>query len=294
MVGGEPETISLPQKPRTPISFSSPAARKLLDHSETHNIQILQDIKAAEKAAQAALIVKYNDTSEPQGPMPGCSRCQPEDPLVRLALNDFHNAMDGYWWKNYTGWRTSVNYCLWPGVSCDDNGVIQTLNLDSWGLFGSIPESFGVLTELREVSLACNEIYGTIPASLNNLTNLVYIDLHGNDLTGDLPTPWQNSTNLLWIDLTYNRLGGYDWLRGQPGNPWSKWGALTTVTGSGIDADPSMVIQNLFPWSRRGRIDTLIQNEQDTASHTPGMGGRVPVDENDHTYADKVPVTGSQ
>ena len=30
---------------------------------------------------------------------------------VRLALNDLFNAMDGYWWKNYTGWRTTTNYC---------------------------------------------------------------------------------------------------------------------------------------------------------------------------------------
>jgi len=290
----QPEILSLPQKQRDPVSFSSPAARKLLDHTETHNIQILQDIKAAEKAAQAALIVEYNDTTEAQPPQPGCVLCLPEEQPVRLALNDLFNAMDGYWWKNYTGWRTTTNYCLWPGVSCDDHGVIQTVNLENYGLFGQIPESIGNLTDLRELSLACNEIYGTLPQSLSKLTNLVNLDLHGNDFTGDLPHGLQNASTLLWIDLTYNRLGNYDWLLGQPSTPWQNWAALTSVTGSGIDTDPSGVYHRLDPWTRAGRADTLVKNQESTASHTPGEGGAVPVSEYDHSYNDKTPVTNAQ
>merc|ERR1711998_812120 len=271
----QPEILSLPQKPRDPVSFASPAARKLLDHTETHNIQILQDIKAAEKAAQAALIVEYNDTTEAQPAQPGCPLCAPEEQQVRLALNDLFNAMDGYWWKNYTGWRTTTNYCLWPGVSCDDHGIIQTLNLEDYGLFGALPDSIGHLTDLRELSLACNEIYGTIPPSFNNLTNLTYLDLHGNDLTGDVNL--QNASRLLWIDLTYNRLGAYDWLLGQPSTPWQHWAALTRVTGSGIDQDPNGVHHKLDPWNRYGRADTLYMANEPEASHTPGHGGSVPV-----------------
>jgi len=286
-----PDVLNLPQKPRKRVSFSSPAARKLLDHTETHNIQILQDIKAAEKAAKAALIVRYNDTEEAQDPLENCPLCVPEDVEMRLALNELFHAMDGYWWKNYSNWRKAVNYCNWGGLSCDTYGRLQTVNLESYGMFGSIPESIGKLTSIRELSFACNELYGEIPQSISNLTNLVFLDLHGNDLVGSLPHGLQNVSSLLYIDLTYNRLGDYDWLDGQPSQPWESWGALTDVTGAGVADNPTTVYMNLHSWTQAGRSDTLWRNGLNTSEPTPGMGGTVPVDEVDNSYADKRPVT---
>merc|ERR1712166_32166 len=292
-VWAAPDVLTLPQQPRRPVSFSSPAARKLLDHTETHNIQILQDIKAAEKAAKAALIVRYNDTTEAQPAQAGCDLCVPEDGKMRLALNELFHAMDGYWWKNYSNWRKPVNYCNWGGLSCDAYGRLQTVNLEAYGMFGTIPESIGALTSIRELSLACNELYGELPQSVGNLTNLNYLDLHGNDLVGALPRGLANVSSLLWIDLTYNRLGEYDWLDGQPSQPWESWGSLTEITGGGVSDSPNTVFLQLDPFTNAGRMDTLWRNSLPAASPTPGAGGTVPVDEIDNEYADKTPRTVS-
>lgn len=290
----KPDILTLPQQPRRPMEFSSPAARRLLDHTETHNIQILQDIKAAEKAAKAALIVRYNDTEEAQPARADCPLCEPEQLNMRLALNELFHAMDGYWWKDYSNWRKPVHYCEWGGISCDTYDRLQTLNLESYGAFGTLPESLGALSTLREMSFPCNELYGSLPSSIVNLTNLVFLDLHGNDLVGDLPHGIGNISSLLWIDLTYNRLGEYDWLNGQPSQPWESWGQLTQVTGEGVADSPNTVYLQLDSYTQAGRRDTLWRNNLPSATHSPGMGGAVPVDEFTNSYDDKVPVTDDE
>ena len=85
-------------------------------------------------------------------------------------------------------------------------------------------------------------------------------------------------------DLTYNRLGTYDWLLGQPGSPWADFGSLTTVTGSGIESSPTALHMKLNPWTPQGRYDTLYKNDAPSAVLTPGVGGSIPVDENDNSY----------
>lgn len=57
------------------------------------------------------------------------------------------------------------------GVSLDENGRVNVLNIDSNNLRGSIPVELNTLSQLRQINVSNNQLNGVIP-DLNNLTRL--------------------------------------------------------------------------------------------------------------------------
>ena len=55
------------------------------------------------------------------------------------------------------------------------------------GISGSIPSSFGNLTELRDLSISGTSVSGPIPFCLSSLKKLEILGLDGNRLTGNIP-----------------------------------------------------------------------------------------------------------
>ncbi|CAN7054004.1 unnamed protein product, partial [Brassica rapa subsp. trilocularis] len=66
----------------------------------------------------------------------------------------------------------------------EDFGAI---NLAGNRLYGKIPESIGLVKELRLLNLSGNAFTSDIPQSLANLTNLETLDLSNNKLSGQIP-----------------------------------------------------------------------------------------------------------
>jgi len=278
--------------------------RQLLDHTEMHNIQILQDLKAAEMAARASTFTYYPDVNEAQGYDAGCMMrfdaggppCFPEIGYVREALNKIFHATSGYWWKNNRGWRTSAHYCTWSQVGCDATGVIRSLHFDDHQLEdwynATIPAEVCNITTLYEFSMACNMLQGSIPDCFDKMPDLQYLDLHGNVLVGDWPYSVSKLKRLLYLDLTYNQLATYDFVNGQPSSPWKDWAALTRIDGNGRIASPNLVFfePNAFTlYGRVGSGSTDLSNT--TVNPIPGVGGKFPIDYDQNSYADKVPVS---
>uniref|UniRef100_A0A0E0R8X0 non-specific serine/threonine protein kinase n=1 Tax=Oryza rufipogon TaxID=4529 RepID=A0A0E0R8X0_ORYRU len=128
-------------------------------------------------------------------------RCNTEGDILyaqRQELKDINNVL--------TSWDpTLVNPCTWVHITCDNsNSVIRgfgigrsirlsdstagrTENLHGNNLTGTIPQSFGNLTNLVGLELQKNSLSGTIPASLGNIKTLKFLRLNGNSLTGTLP-----------------------------------------------------------------------------------------------------------
>ena len=63
---------------------------------------------------------------------------------------------------------------------------LQYLYLYSNGLSGSIPESLGSLSQLREFRASNNDLIGSIPESLGNLLQLQFF-FDNNCLNGSIP-----------------------------------------------------------------------------------------------------------
>jgi len=272
-----------------------------------HNIQILQDIKAAEMAAKAATFTYYPDVNEPQGYLPECLErqaiggptCYPEQGHVRMALNKLFHATNGYWWKDNTNWRTSAHYCTWNAVGCDDLGILRSVHMDDNQLTdwynSTMPIDLLNITTLYELSMGCNYMQGQLPQNgWKNIVDLQYLDLHGNSFKGEFPAELASLRRLLYIDLTYNELGSWNFVLGQPSLPWQNWGQLTTVQGNGRVASPNMVILEPNQFHVIGRMGTNAQLDNSTDNNItahPGVGGIAPIDAERQSYQDKVPMS---
>uniref|UniRef100_A0A7S1FXT0 Leucine-rich repeat-containing N-terminal plant-type domain-containing protein n=1 Tax=Corethron hystrix TaxID=216773 RepID=A0A7S1FXT0_9STRA len=101
-------------------------------------------------------------------------------------------------WKDSGNVLSGAGVCEWRGepdgkgspsfaIICDDNGVVESLDLDKNNLGGTIPTEIGLLSGLRLINAGGNNIGGTIPKSIWQLVRLETINLGDNKITGTLP-----------------------------------------------------------------------------------------------------------
>lgn len=143
--------------------------------------------------------------------------------------------------------KDSSDHCTWPGVSCDSNSRVVSLNISGSGKEGKFTETgnrfqlscsdydqfpiygFGIrrnckgvngklsgellpvianLTELRILSLPFNGFHGEIPNEIWSMGNLEVLDLEGNLLNGILPDSGFHLKSLRVLNLGFNRITG--------------------------------------------------------------------------------------
>ncbi|KAJ0527417.1 putative protein kinase RLK-Pelle-LRR-XIV family [Helianthus annuus] len=99
-----------------------------------------------------------------------------------------------------------------PGVIPDWFGrnlsALQVLDLRSSSVLGPIPQSIGLLNQLKRLLLSGNSLTGIIPDSFRQLGMLSDLDLSHNMLTGSIPSSISALGNVESIDLSSNFLSG--------------------------------------------------------------------------------------
>ena len=130
------------------------------------------------------------------------------DDRDRPVLMEFYNATNGPNWTSSNNWGSDKPLHEWAGVTTNHLGRVTRLTLHQRNLNGTIPESFGNLTELRQLYLYDNDLKGPLPTSMGNLTELWIATLGGNEFTGPLPDGLGNLTNLERLELQNNQLTG--------------------------------------------------------------------------------------
>ncbi|CAB9516496.1 Leucine Rich Repeat [Seminavis robusta] len=188
-----------------------------------------------------------------------------EDRIIqKFALAALFFATNGNTWKTNTSWLShSVHECDWhnsshfammhvfsalypgylrdffpsdeaPPTTCNDDGIYQHLWLDSSGLAGSLPDELYLLTSLKTMSLAFNqlqgsissyigqlsslegmaysyakdELKGSIPTDVGNFEKLRWLFLYLGDFSGTIPTEIGQATNLEFVSLRHSPLSG--------------------------------------------------------------------------------------
>ncbi|CAN8326643.1 unnamed protein product [Cochlearia groenlandica] len=145
---------------------------------------------------------------------------------IKNGLNDPHGALSN--WDEF-----SVDPCSWAMITCSPDNLVTGLGAPSQSLSGSISESIGNLTNLRQVSLqnnkisgkippemgflpklqtldlSNNRISGEIPVTIDQLSSLQYLRLNNNSLSGPFPASLSQIPHLSFLDLSYNNLSGY-------------------------------------------------------------------------------------
>ncbi len=129
-----------------------------------------------------------------------------QDRAVLIAL---YEATGGDNWKDNTNWLSSTSPLdQWYGVTTDDAGRVDSLELAENQLTGPIPEALGNLNSLQYLSLYDNQLTGPIPETLGQLNNLQSLWLGYNQLTGPIPETLGQLNNLQSLWLGYNQLTG--------------------------------------------------------------------------------------
>ena len=141
--------------------------------------------------------------------------------MQRFALATLYYATNGPDWRSKDRILTyGSDECQWfysrsygrtaPAPCAVAGGLIDSLILDDNNLQGSLPEELFLLTHLKHLSMANNELVSTIPSQyLGKMTNLQRLDFSKTGLSGPITGKGVGKlTNLQQLDLSGNRFTG--------------------------------------------------------------------------------------
>ena len=133
-------------------------------------------------------------------------------------LDKLFQATNGNNWKNKDGWTdANSDVCSWYGIVCREGSTVESVQLGSNLLVGSIPKEIFELPNLKSLWIYSNPVQfsfdgigkatklsslrldSTKLQSLNGIGNglsLVDVDVGFNQLVGPIPTEVQNLVNL--------------------------------------------------------------------------------------------------
>jgi Leucine rich repeat len=113
---------------------------------------------------------------------------------------------------NVLGALGVASECTWRGVSCNERNQVTHVR---WGNLAKdranrrVPDEVGLLSRLRLLDLAENDLIGTLPVSLYSLRRLRFLYLHRNKLSGPLSDAgWAKMPALERLYLGDNRFTG--------------------------------------------------------------------------------------
>ncbi|KAJ4896188.1 receptor like protein 7 [Raphanus sativus] len=131
---------------------------------------------------------------------------------ISSKTDDNNNSTEPDYVGSYGGYRYYASIVLMAkGVSMEMERILKiyaAVDFSGNQLHGHIPESIGLLKELRILNLSSNAFTGHVPSSLANLTVLESLDLSQNKLSGEIPPELGNLHSLGWINVSHNELVG--------------------------------------------------------------------------------------
>ncbi|KAL4595156.1 hypothetical protein ACB092_12G071200 [Castanea dentata] len=108
-----------------------------------------------------------------------------------------------------SSWTAYGDCCQWEGIVCHNlTAHVHQLNLTSYYFSGTLPQNFGQLKNLVELSFENNSISGPIPVSLGNLSSLTDLDFSHNLFNESLSLNFGQLKNLVSLSFWNNSISG--------------------------------------------------------------------------------------
>ncbi|XP_024035636.1 MDIS1-interacting receptor like kinase 2 [Citrus clementina] len=105
---------------------------------------------------------------------------------------------------------TKISPCTWFGIHCNHAGRVNSINLTSAGLKGTLHDfSFSSFPHLGYLDLRINQFFGIIPPQIGNLSMLKFLGLSFNQFSGSIPPEIGYLTHLKLLSFSKNQLSGF-------------------------------------------------------------------------------------
>ncbi|WP_435261219.1 leucine-rich repeat domain-containing protein [Tenacibaculum sp. nBUS_03] len=126
----------------------------------------------------------------------------------KQALWDLYQSTNGSQWKNTLAnnkpWSLDKPVSEWKGITLDNEGHVNKINLGYNNLEGALPSSISKLTRLNYINLIYNKI-SSIPSEIGSLNELNWLQLSRNSIS-NIPDDICNITKLKHLFLDYNKI----------------------------------------------------------------------------------------
>jgi hypothetical protein len=124
------------------------------------------------------------------------------------ALMALYEDLGGSTWSSHINWGTAAPLDTWQGVSVNEFGRVNELDLTGIGLQGTFPSSVALLTALQVIRFGRNELVGTLPTWIGVLSNLNTFVVWRNQFVGTIPYELVTLPNLQKLNIRMNMLTG--------------------------------------------------------------------------------------
>ena len=161
-----------------------------------------EDISSCDPLNQALVWVSSGDDT----------KITDDERTKRFILAATFASLGGGKWTNNTNWLADGDYCEWYGITCSDSSEIESLELSSNNLIGTVSCSswhsnffpFLCISQL----IYCLYLSFQIPSQLSMLDTLKKIDIFNNKVGGEIPVSLFSIPTLESLDASYNRMTG--------------------------------------------------------------------------------------
>lgn len=100
------------------------------------------------------------------------------------------------------------NPCSWRGVFCNNDFRVVTLSLPNSKLIGLILSNLGFLQNLQSLDLSSNLLNGSLPVEFFSAGELRFLDLSNNMFSDEIPPTVGDMHKLQTFNLSDNILSG--------------------------------------------------------------------------------------
>nr|AEP84281.1 leucine rich repeat-containing protein [Corchorus capsularis] len=122
--------------------------------------------------------------------------------------SEFFNLMKGsVSGKPLSDWE-GTSFCNFTGITCNDKGYVDSINLSGWSLSGNFPDDIcSYLPELRVLDISRNKFHGNFLHGIFNCSRLEEFNMSSVYLRATVPD-FSRMTSLRVLDLSYNLFRG--------------------------------------------------------------------------------------
>ncbi|CAK8542596.1 unnamed protein product [Lathyrus sativus] len=125
------------------------------------------------------------------------------------ALLKWKHSFDNHTQTLLSTWINTTNPCKWQGIQCDKSKSISTINLENFGLKGTLHSlTFSSLPNLMTLNIYSNQFYGTIPPQLGNMSKIITLNFSQNPIEGSIPQEIFTLKSLQKLDFSFCKLSG--------------------------------------------------------------------------------------